>query len=96
MLTDIRCRTAKPREVETVRAALQRAGNKPLLFPGVRYGDRPITDSTLSKLYRAAGYASRHVPHGWRATFSTVMNELAGRENRVSPSCSIQFIASLL
>ncbi|HEX7877420.1 MAG TPA: integrase arm-type DNA-binding domain-containing protein [Sphingobium sp.] len=69
--------------VETVKAAMKLAGAKPLLFPSVRYVDRPITDSTLSKLYRAAGYAGRHVPHGWRATFSTVMNELAGRENRV-------------
>jgi len=69
--------------VETAKAAMELAGPKPLLFPSVRYSDRAITDSTLSKLYRAAGYAGKHVPHGWRATFSTVMNELAGRENRV-------------
>ncbi|MBB6191217.1 integrase [Sphingobium wenxiniae] len=69
--------------VETAKAAMELAGAKPLLFPSVRYVDRPITDSTLSKLYRTAGYAGKHVPHGWRATFSTVMNELAGRENRV-------------
>ena len=26
-------------------------------------------------LLNRAGYHSRHVPHGWRATFSTIMNE---------------------
>lgn len=69
--------------VDTVKAAIQWAAPKPLLFPSVRYSLQPITDSTLSKLYRTAGYTDRHVPHGWRATFSTVMNEIAGRENRV-------------
>jgi integrase len=28
------------------------------------------------------GYSGRHVPHGWRATFSTIMNERAIRERR--------------
>ncbi len=69
--------------VETVKAAMEWAGTKPLLFPSIRYSHQPITDSTISKLYRTAGYAGKHVPHGWRATFSTIMNELAGRENRV-------------
>ena len=69
--------------VETVRAAMALSAGRPWLFPGVRDPRQPITDSTLSKLYRTAGYAGRHVPHGWRATFSTIMNELAGRENRV-------------
>lgn len=26
-------------------------------------------------LLKAAGYGGAHVPHGWRSTFSTVMNE---------------------
>lgn len=34
-----------------------------------------IHPATIGALYKRAGYAGRHVPHGWRATFSTIMNE---------------------
>ncbi len=68
--------------VEVVRAALLRFGSGPLLFPSVRSPKNPLSDNTLSKLYRDAGQRGRHVPHGWRATFSTVMNELAAVDDR--------------
>lgn len=35
----------------------------------------PLPPSTIGALYKRAGYAGRHVPHGWRASFSTIMNE---------------------
>lgn len=35
----------------------------------------PIRPAAIGALYARAGYAGRHVPHGWRATFSTIMNE---------------------
>jgi integrase len=46
-----------------------------LVFPGRRGADAPIGAGALGELYARAGYAGRHVPHGWRAAFSTVMNE---------------------
>lgn len=46
-----------------------------LIFPG-RSGRRRIGDGAIGELYDRAGYAGRHVPHGWRASFSTIMNEL--------------------
>lgn len=52
------------------------------LFPGVGAWKRPISDSTLSKLYREAGFTGIHVPHGWRSTFSTVMNERAALDDQ--------------
>ncbi|MFS0849624.1 tyrosine-type recombinase/integrase [Novosphingobium panipatense] len=52
------------------------------LFPGVGGWRRPISDSTLSKLYREAGFTGVHVPHGWRSTFSTIMNERAALEDQ--------------
>jgi len=52
------------------------------LFPGTGGWRRPISDSTLSKLYREAGFAGKHVPHGWRSTFSTIMNERAALEDQ--------------
>ena len=34
------------------------------------------------QLYLDAGYRGRHVPHGWRASFSTIMNERAAVDGR--------------
>jgi integrase len=49
-------------------------GGGELLFPGRRRG-RPIGEGAIGDLYELAGYAGRHVPHGWRASFSTILNE---------------------
>lgn len=35
----------------------------------------PISAGAIGGLYKRAGYAGRHVPHGWRASFSTILNE---------------------
>lgn len=44
-----------------------------LIFPG-RNGSAPIGEAAISDLYDRAGFAGRHVPHDWRAAFSTIMN----------------------
>ncbi len=46
-----------------------------LIFPGARPG-KPIGEGAIGDLYDRAGYARRHVPHGWRAAFSTILNDL--------------------
>lgn len=71
-----------PPAVAVARTAIRTSGTN-VLFPGMRTPKTPISDSTVSKLYRAAGFTGIHVPHGWRATFSTIMNEIAAIENRV-------------
>ncbi len=48
------------------RARVSPAGG--LIFPGVAEG-------AIGRLYARAGFAGRHVPHGWRASFSTILNE---------------------
>ncbi len=68
--------------VEVVQAAMAlvpvRDVHGPLwLFSGIGNPRHPISDNTLSKLYREAGFQGLHVPHGWRATFSTLMNKRA-------------------
>lgn len=78
--------------VETVQVAMEFGGRGPLVFRGVRHPRRPISDSTLSKAYRDAGFTGVHVPHGWRSTFSTVMNELAAVENRVGDRAIIDLM----
>ncbi len=69
--------------VEVVKTAIAFSGKDALLFRSIRMPRRPITDNTIGKAYREAGYAGVHVPHGWRSTFSTTMNRLAAEENRV-------------
>jgi integrase len=44
------------------------------IFPGA--GDAaPLGEAAIGALYARTAFAGRHVPHGWRATFSTIMNE---------------------
>ncbi|HMO74595.1 MAG TPA: integrase arm-type DNA-binding domain-containing protein [Sphingopyxis sp.] len=68
--------------VAVVKAALATNQRTRWLFPGYGGGRNPISESTVSKHYRDLGYRDRHVPHGWRATFSTIMNERAAIEDR--------------
>lgn len=64
------------------QAAIATTPSPTYLFTGVGSWLKPISDSTISKLYREAGFTGRHVPHGWRASFSTIMNEIASVEER--------------
>ncbi len=70
--------------VETVKVAIAFSGAeaKGFIFRSVRNARRPISDSTLSKAYREAGFSGVHVPHGWRSSFSTIMNELVKTQGR--------------
>lgn len=63
--------------MELIKTLRLLTGQTPYAFPSTISTRRPISDSTISKLYRDAGYAGRHVPHGWRSSFSTIMNERA-------------------
>ncbi|MEH3098892.1 tyrosine-type recombinase/integrase [Sphingomonas adhaesiva] len=45
-----------------------------LIFTG-RGGSAPIGERAIGDLYDRAGFSGRHVPHGWRASFSTILNE---------------------
>ena len=65
--------------VGVLRAAWTLTGRGPLVFPSSRNGRVPMSENTLSYFYNRSGYQGRHVPHGWRASFSTVMNEWAER-----------------
>src|SRR3546814_8732472 len=66
--------------VEGLRALRQLSGHLALLFPSERHMHRPISENTLRALLIRAGYEQRHVPHGFRATMSTIMNEAPGRQ----------------
>lgn len=61
--------------VEVLAAARTFTGRGPLVFPNSRHAHRPMSENAIGYLLNRAGYHHRHVPHGWRATFSTIMNE---------------------
>lgn len=64
--------------VELVKIAAQHARSRAYLFPSARHSHRPLTDNALNTAYRRLQrFTGRHVPHGWRSTFSTIMNERA-------------------
>lgn len=66
--------------VETLRAVRWLTGRSSLVFPGARSGLKPVSENAIGYLYNREGYKGRHVPHGWRSSFSTIMNEQAERE----------------
>lgn len=61
-----------PQAVEIVRAARRLTQGK-YLFEG-RALNSKISEGTLLCALNDAGYAGVHCPHGWRSTFSTVLN----------------------
>ena len=68
--------------LEVIQALREVSGRYELLFPSERHSHRSISENTLRALLIRAGYYQRHVPHGFRAAFSTIMNERADREWR--------------
>ena len=65
--------------VEAIEALRPLTGRLPYLFPNDRHSHRAMSENAIGYLINRAGYRHKHVPHGWRAAFSTIMNE---REDR--------------
>lgn len=73
-----------PEAVAVLRTTKQLTGRGPIVFPSNRSARVPMSENTLSYFYNRCGYQGRHVPHGWRASFSTIMNEWAERNGTAS------------
>jgi hypothetical protein len=71
-----------PAAVEVLHAIRQLSGRITYLFPSIRSTSKPMSNNTLGYMYSRNGYSGRHVPHGWRATFSTIMNERTVAQKR--------------
>lgn len=63
--------------VEMLQVLRRSTGRSPFLFPSARGWRRPMSGDALRMAYRRLGYGEDHVPHGWRAAFSTIMNARA-------------------
>ncbi|GAA0318481.1 tyrosine-type recombinase/integrase [Sphingomonas oligophenolica] len=68
--------------IEVLRSLQRLTGTIALLFPSIRSTRIPMSENAIGYMYFRNGYSGRHVPHGWRATFSTIMNERAVALNR--------------
>lgn len=64
-----------PPAVEVLLTLQKITGRGPLCFPTTRNSHTPLSENSVGYLLNRAGYKGQHVPHGWRSTFSTVMNE---------------------
>lgn len=82
-----------PQAVATVKVALQFADGRNYVFPSAQFGNRPISENAVSTAYRRSpGFGGRHVPHGWRSTFATVMNERASELDRAGDRAIIDLM----
>jgi len=62
-----------PRAVAVLRCARRALEAEPDRYARARVF--PIGTGAIGELHVRAGYGDRHVPHGWRAAFSTILNE---------------------
>lgn len=62
--------------LEVIDVLRDLTGKGPYVFPNNRHAHRPMTENAMGYLINRAGYFQRHVPHGFRSTFSTIMNDL--------------------
>jgi integrase len=68
--------------VDVLKALRKVSGEGPLAFPSLRHSHKPMSENAIGYLLNRIGYHGRHVPHGWRAAFSTLMNEWAKANGR--------------
>ena len=64
-----------PAAVACLEAMRPLSGRGRYLFPGAFDMGSPMSENAMGSMLIRLGYRNRHVPHGWRATFSTIMNE---------------------
>ena len=69
-----------PAAVEVLQAIRPLNGQARYVFCSSWSGTKPMSENAIGYLYNREGYKGRHVPHGWRYSFSTVMNELTERQ----------------
>ncbi|MFT9016458.1 MAG: integrase arm-type DNA-binding domain-containing protein [Acetobacter sp.] len=72
-----------PQAVEVVQALRPFSERWPHLFPNARRPKAAMCENALGYLLNRAGYHGRHVPHGFRSTFSSVMNERNPQDHAV-------------
>ncbi|MCP1260108.1 DUF4102 domain-containing protein [Acetobacter lambici] len=72
-----------PQAVAVVNALRPFTERWPHLFPNTRRPKTMMCENALGYLLNRAGYHGRHVPHGFRSTFSSTMNERYPQDHAV-------------
>jgi integrase len=81
-----------PQAVEIIKLAMSLTNGK-YVFPNARSANKPMSENAISTMYRRLPkFAHRHVPHGWRSTFSTIMNERASDQDRAGDRALIELM----
>ncbi len=63
--------------VEILRTVQPLTGHGKYVFPGLRTGERPMSENTINAALRGMGYAENvHSAHGFRAMARTIMDEV--------------------
>ena len=79
--------------VEVLHVVRPFSSPKGPVFPGGWDMLAPLSENAVGYLYNREGWKNRHVPHGWRSSFSTVMN---GRIERQFPGAERLLIDRLI
>lgn len=62
--------------IEVVRFVHQISGRSQFVFPSIRVFERPLSENAMNAALMRMGYTQdEHTPHGFRSSFSTIMNE---------------------
>jgi len=68
---------------EAIEALRTVTGRGPLALPNARHAHKPMSENAMSTLLKRLNYFGRHVPHGFRSTFSSIMNDLYPADRHV-------------
>ena len=61
--------------VDALRCLLELKGRSPMVFPGERDHEKPMSNNTILKALERMGYKHRMTGHGFRGVASTVLHE---------------------
>lgn len=61
--------------IEVVEVLRSITGDGKYVFPNTRHIHKPLSENAIGYHLNRIGYKDKHVPHGWRSAFSTIMNE---------------------
>jgi integrase len=64
-----------PQAVEVLKELRKLTGGCALAFPTIHNRSKPMSEASIGALLNRAVARGSHVPHGFRASFSTIMNE---------------------
>lgn len=67
--------------VDVLRRVRLLNGRGRFVFSCATSSTRPMSENALSFIYKREGYKGKHVPHGWRSSFATIMNNRTEREH---------------